>query len=201
MQAFTETFVLLFVAIDLPGILPLFISLTDRLSARERQRLTFQALATAFVLALVILFVGELLFDLFGITISDLRVGGGLILLVLGTYDLLFSDKQRRIPVSGSDAETTIGIVPLGTPLVIGPAAITTILVSQQNFGYFPTLSALLLNLGLVLVAFFFSSRIDEWVGPSVAKAIGKIASLFLVAIAVAMIRTGIVGFIQAYGG
>lgn len=184
-------------AVNIAGILPLFIGLTAGMSARARRTLVVQAVSTAFGVAVLILFAGEVIFRTLGITLNDLRVGGGLILLILSIVDLIFSDYRRRAPAS--DGQTgDLGVVPLGIPLIIGPAAITTILVSQQSFGYLPTLAALVANLVLVLIAFFWGPGLLERLGANTSKAVAKVASLFLAAIAVAIIRAGIVGMIEA---
>ncbi len=192
-------FLPLFVAVNILGILPLFISFSEQMTKQSRRRLAVKAVTTAFVVAVAILFTGEIIFNTLGITVNDLRVGGGLILLVLSTSDLLFSDLKRRSPSDEEeDTDHDIGIVPLGIPLTIGPAAITTIIVSQQQFGYIPTLTALFFNLSIVLVAFVGGPVIMGFLGRNASKAIAKIASLFLAAISVAMIRGGILGMIAA---
>lgn len=193
MQPYLESFLPLFVAMNLPGVLPIFISMTEGMTTVARRRLVIQAISTAFALSVVILFAGEFIFATLGITLNDLRVGGGIILLVLSISDLLFGDSKRRGP---EDGPGTVGIVPLGIPLIIGPAAITTILVSQQGFGYVPTLVSLVANLVLVGFGFLVGPTLIARFGNAFAKAIAKVASLFLAAIAVAMIRAGIMGFI-----
>lgn len=196
MHPYLESFLPLFVAINLPGVLPLFIGLTDGLSTAARQRLVIQALTTAIVVAILILFAGQVIFRIMGITVNDLRIGGGLILLVLSITDLIFGDFKRRAPENG--ATSSIGIVPLGIPLIFGPAAITTVIVSQQSFGYVPTLVSLVANYSLVLVGLFYGPALLQKLGAGVAKAIAKVASLFLAAIAVAMIRAGVIGILAS---
>jgi multiple antibiotic resistance protein len=197
MQPYIESFLPLFVAINLPGMLPIFIGLTDGMLPHKRRNLVIQAMTTAFVIALLILFAGQVIFNVLGITVHDLRVGGGLILLILSITDLIFSDMRRRAP-DEDDSDSSLGVVPLGIPLVMGPAAITTILVSQQEYGYLPPLVSLLLNLGLAVVVFLYGPPVVERLGAGTAKAVGKVASLFLAAIAVAMIHGGILGMIAA---
>ncbi|MEM1127007.1 MAG: MarC family protein [Bacteroidota bacterium] len=197
MNAFIEAFLPLAVAINIPGILPLFIGLTEGMTPGARRRLVVKALTTAFVVALLILFAGDVIFQTLGITLDDLRVGGGLVLLILSITDLLFGDFKRRTP-GEDEPEDSIGVVPLGIPLVVGPGAITTILVAQQEFGYFPTLGSLTLNLALVLVVFFYGPALLERLGKDASQAIAKVASLFLTAIAVAMIHAGVRGMIIA---
>lgn len=196
MDAYLTSFLPLFVAINLPGALPIFLGLTEGMTAAARRRLVLQAVLTALGVAVAILFAGKVIFMVMGITVNDLRVGGGLILLALSIADLIAGDYRRRDPTAGGDGTSTVGIVPLGIPLIIGPAAITTILVTQQDQGYLPTLASLLVNLGLVLGGLTAGPWITRLTGAGVAKAVAKVASLFLAAIAVAMIRAGVVAMV-----
>lgn len=202
MNAYIESFLPLFVAINVPGILPVYLAVTERMNAAERRRLTLQAVATASLLSVLILFAGQLIFSLLGITVNDLRVGGGLILLVLSISNLIFGDFRRRDPRHGEEDEAedpaSVGVVPLGIPLIIGPAAITSILVSREAYGYLPTLTSLVVNMALVVLTLVFAPYIGRFMGPAVSRAFGKVASLFLAAISVALIRAGIVGMIGA---
>jgi len=183
-------------AINLPGILPIYMSLTESITDKERNQLTSKAVMAGFGLAILFLFAGHLIFALLRITVNDLRVGGGLVLLVLSITDLVFGDFRRRLPTQGSSAD--IGVVPIGIPLIIGPSAITTIIVSQQTFGYIPTLLSLLVNAGVVFLAFYFGPTVMKRLGPNTSKAAAKVASLFLTATAVGMIRKGITGMLEA---
>jgi multiple antibiotic resistance protein len=202
MRAYIESFLPLFVAINAPGIIPIYLSITEGLTKVERWRLTLQAMMTAVVLAVLILFAGQLIFSLLGITVNDLRVGGGLILLVLSISNLIFGDFRRRDPTAhmegnGAEDPASVGIVPIGIPLIMGPAAITSILVSREAFGYMPTLVSLILNMLLVFLTLAASPWIGRFAGPAVSRAIAKVASLFLAAISVAMIRVGVLGMIK----
>ena len=130
METFLLAFIPLFVAIDVFGVLPLFVALTDEMELREKKKLTREATLTAFVISLVFLVTGKLLFSFLGITESDFRVGGGIVLLVLAVNDLLFSKERKR------DPESSIGVVPIGIPLIMGPAALTTIIILVDSYGY-----------------------------------------------------------------
>lgn len=203
MKAYVESFLPLFVAINVPGILPMYLGLTETMTAAQRRRLTLLAVATGTIISVLILFAGQLVFSLLGITVNDLRVGGGLILLVLSISNLIFGDYRRRDPRQGeaaAEAEdaTSVGVVPLGIPLIIGPAAITSILVSREAYGYLPTTVSLVLNMSLVFLTLAFAPLIGRVMPPAVSRAVAKVASLFLAAISVALIRVGIVGMVGA---
>lgn len=202
LNAFVAAFLPLFVALNVPGVLPLYIGMTESLALRDRRTLLIRAMTVAVVVALLMLFAGGVIFRTLGITVHDLRVGGGLILLVLAITDLVFGDmKKRRGGTTGADeldeSAHELAVVPLGIPLIIGPAAITTILVTQGQYGIVVTFASILTNMALVYAAFAVGPRLLERFGSGFTKAVAKIASLFLAAIAVAMIRAGIVGMLS----
>jgi multiple antibiotic resistance protein len=204
MKAYIESFLPLFVAVNVLGILPMYLGLTETMNAAERRRLTLLAVATATVIAVLILFAGQLVFSLLGITVNDLRVGGGLILLVLSISNLIFGDYRRRDPRQGEEEVEDVsemGVVPLGIPLIMGPAAITSILVSREAYGYLPTTVSLVANMFLVFLALAFAPLIGRFMPSALSRAVAKVASLFLAAISVALIRAGILGMVAALPG
>lgn len=190
---FMLSFIPLFVAMDAPGIAPVFVALTDGLSDRTRKELVTQATLTALFIAIGFMFLGNIVFKFLGITDSDFRIAGGLVLVILAVVDLLFSQDQERRRPSGH-----IGVVPIGIPLIMGPAAMTTILILLDSYGYIITISSLLANLLAVWLTFRYAGNLLGLIGPGGAKAIAKIASLFLAAIGVMMIRVGILAIIAA---
>src|SRR5574341_417790 len=94
-RLFALAFVPLFVAIDVIGVLPFYLAITSPMDEAARRRVLVQALATAWLGGVAFAMVGGLLFDFLGITVSDFKVAGGVILLVLSIYDLLFASKTR----------------------------------------------------------------------------------------------------------
>lgn len=186
-ENFLLAFIPLFVAMDVLGTLPLFIGLTEGITDKRRKRLVIEATLTALLISLVFLGSGKLLFSFLGITENDFRIAGGLVLLVLAINDLLFSsDTARKNP------ETTVGVVPIGIPLIMGPAALTTILILVDSYGTLWTITSIILNLIIVWIVFRNADRVLRIMGKSGSRAVAKVASLFLAAIAVMMIRVGI---------
>ena len=116
-KIFVLSFIPIFVAIDVLGLVPIFLSLTSDMKPPEKKKLITDATFTALAVSLVFLFGGRLIFNFMGITENDFRVGGGIVLLVLAVIDLTFTgDKTNRAP------QTSVGVVPIGIPLIIGPA-------------------------------------------------------------------------------
>lgn len=188
---FLLTFIPLFVAIDIIGTVPIFLGLTESFEKKERKNLVIQSVLTAFILALLFLATGKIILDFMGITLNDFRIGGGLVLLILSINDLVFTSEVGRKPTG------TIGIVPLGIPLIMGPAALTTILVLVNNNGVILTIISVFINLVIVFFVLYYAEKIVDLIGEAGTKAFAKVASLFLAAIAVMMIRVGIIEIIK----
>jgi multiple antibiotic resistance protein len=192
-KIFVLSFIPIFVAIDVLGLVPIFLSLTSEMKPLEKKKLITDATFTALAVSLVFLFGGRLIFNFMGITENDFRVGGGIVLLVLAVIDLTFTgDKTNRAH------QTSVGVVPIGIPLIIGPAVLTTLLIIVDAYGYLAAVIGLLANLFLVWLIFRNSNYIIRVMGEAGSKAFAKVAALFMAAIAVMMIRIGLTGMIAA---
>jgi multiple antibiotic resistance protein len=184
-------FIPLFVAIDVPGLVPIFLSLTQGMTLKARRKLIVEATMTSAAVALVFLVLGKVIFRFLGITENDFRIGGGIVLLVLGVTDLLFSSSQKN------DPNESVGVVPIGIPLVMGPGALTAIIIIVDAYGYWISMASLLLNLIIVWLMFRHSDIVIRVMGEGGTKAFAKVAALFLVAIAVMMIRVGVQNIVK----
>lgn len=183
---FIQAFIPLFVAIDPIGLAAIFLGLGQNVAQERRQKIADQAIWTGGLVALGFLFLGQSVFAALGISVSDFQIAGGLILFLLAARDLLQSAAEpEKLP-------DDFGVVPLGMPLIAGPASITTLLIIAQTSGVVIALSALALNLLLVVLALHYSDWLGRKIGATGMRAISKIISMLLAAIAVAMIRHGL---------
>jgi multiple antibiotic resistance protein len=182
----------LFVAVDAFSLLPVFLGLTEGMEAGQVQRVIIQSVVTATIVALAFLFVGTAILRLLGITVADFMVAGGVLLFAISMTDLLTAEEKRRRQV---DAES-LGAVPLGVPLLTGPAVLTTSVLLLNAYGVLPTATALIANLLLAGVLFRFARVINRLLGRAGAKTLSKIASLLLAAIAVSIVRKGVFSLI-----
>ena len=190
MKSYFLSFISLFVTMDVIGTLPIFINLTEGVERRKVRTVTVEAIAAGATVAILFMFGGKWLFKVLGVTIADFRVAGGLLLLVFAIHDMLFARADRK-------KEATMGVVPIGIPLLVGPAVLTGLVLAVDTYGYVPTLVSLGLNLGIAFVVFYFGNFIIRVVGEGGSKGIGKVASLLLAAIAVMMIRSGVEAMIR----
>jgi multiple antibiotic resistance protein len=182
-------FIPLFVAFNALGILPIFVSLTSEMAGLERKRVIHQSLLTGFLVSLGFLAVGKSVFALLGITVSDFQIAGGILLFIISIIDLIFPEKTRTFP------KETMGVVPIGIPLIVGPAVLTLLLIIVHTYGYVSTLLCLILNFLIVWFAFRQSHWIMRLMKEGGAKGIGKVFSLLLAAFAMMMVRIGIKGW------
>jgi len=184
---FLQAFIPLFVAIDPIGLAAIFLAMSAGVPIATRKKIANQAAWTGGGVALLFLLLGQSIFTALGITANDFQIAGGLILFIIAARDLMHSAAEEPVKLADD-----FGVVPLGMPLIAGPASITTLILLAQTIGVWITLAALAVNLVLVVLAFAWSDKLGRWIGATGMRAISKIISLLLAAIAVSMIRRGI---------
>jgi multiple antibiotic resistance protein len=188
LKQFVQAFIPLFVAIDPIGLAAVFFALGHDVPPLQRQRIARQATITGGGVALAFLFLGQSIFRALGIGVSDFQIAGGLILFVLAARDLVLAAPEDQ------KMSDDFGVVPLGMPLIAGPALITTLLVLTQTLGWMPAFAGLVANLLLIMLAFAYSEWLSRKIGATGLRAISKIISMLLAAIAVNMVRRGWAG-------
>jgi multiple antibiotic resistance protein len=186
---FLQCFIPLFVTIDPFGLAAIFLALSRDVPPAKRKRIANQATWTGGIVALFFLILGRSIFIAIGIGEGDFQIAGGLILFILASRELTQTRAQEK-----GNLPDDFGVVPLGMPLIAGPATITTLLVISQSVGYTMTLIALAVNLALVALAFAQSDRLERMVGQTGLRAVSKIIALLLAAIAVHIVRRGFTG-------
>ena len=187
MNNFWLCFVPLFVAMDALGLLPLFVRLTQGLDRARIQRVIFESVITAMVVALLFLFIGRIILSLLGITVADFMIAGGALLFVISLSDLIGSEK-RRLQID----QDSVGAVPLGVPLIVGPGVLTATILLSSQYGTVPTVAAIVFNIAIVGIVFLLADTIIRVLGRAGTRTISKLASLILAAIGVMMVRKGI---------
>jgi multiple antibiotic resistance protein len=187
------TFVPLFVAMDAVGNLPIFLTLTQGIAPKHRRRAVHLATLTALGIGLGFLAIGKAIFLLLGIQVADFLVAGGIILLILAVKDLVTG---KAMDAQDPSASGMVGVVPIGTPVVAGPAVFTTLLLLSDQYLVVVVILAFVLNLIIQWLLFKQADRIVNFLGNTGVSAISKVIMLLLAAIAVKMIRQGILGIV-----
>src|SRR5258707_2888459 len=152
-------------------------------SSEHRKRQAFLGLLTGLLVSIGFIFLGKIVFKALGITVADFQVAGGLILLVLAVRELVGLGPHDR---GGSNE---VCAVPLGMPLIARPALLTALLILVDSVGLVFTLASLLVNLGLVAIAFCNADQFTRWMGRQGLRGVSKIIALVLAAVAITLIR------------
>jgi len=180
------TFVPLFIVIDAFGNLPFVISLSEGMSKHDRVKMIHVAVVTATIVGLAFLFFGQFILNVMGISVGSFAIAGGLILLVLSIKYLITGKVVEVVK------EEMIAVVPIGTPLLSGPAAIATLLLLAGQFPLYIVLISFMLNLLVAWGLFMLGNQIVNFMGRGGLKAISNVFNLLLAAIAVTMVIRGL---------
>ncbi|MFG1776327.1 MarC family protein [Micromonospora sp. NPDC049048] len=197
-KLFGEVFVTLLVIVDPPGMMPIFLALTGPLTARDRNRAAWQAVALALGVIVIFAVAGQTLLDYLHVDLPALQAAGGL-LLVLVALELL----TGKADDPSQQATSNIALVPLGTPLLAGPGAIvaTMLFVQQADGGADVTAiaAAIVAVMLTVWIVLRFSGGIVKILRPGGIEVLTRIAGLLLAAIAVQLIADAVAAFVTQY--
>jgi multiple antibiotic resistance protein len=186
LKEFALTFVPLFIVIDPLGNLPFVISFSEDRPRHERNKMIHIAILTATIVGLAFLFLGRFVLKIMGISVGAFAIAGGIILLVLS---IKYMTTGRFVDIIKEDASA---VVPIGTPLIVGPAAITTLLLLVANFPLYMVLIAFIANMLISWFIFLLQNPIMRLSGEGGLRALSRVFSLLLAAIAVSMILNGL---------
>ena len=195
-----EVFVTLVVIMDPPGAVPVFLAVTRDLSGRERKRAAFMAVFTAFFVITLFAVAGRQILSYLHVEVPALQIAGGLLLLLVALQ--LLQDQEVEPTNISPEQRSSIGMVPLGTPLLAGPGAIVATIVFTQRTktsGQWISLALGIIGVHIVLyIALRFSEVIRRVFRDAGILLITRVAGVLLAAIAVQMTADGIRTFVRA---
>lgn len=194
LERFVLVFLPIFVAVDIIGVLPTYYALTRSIPAGEKARTARLSVLTAFSITVSFILLGKATFSILGVRVEDFMIAGGVLLLVFAISDLLRDGTRSSAP----KAAQTLAVVPLGTPIIAGPATLTTSLMLMGTYGFWLVVLSLALNLLLAWLVVRYADQVIGVLGVNGATAIAKVFYLLLAAIAVSMIRRGLAGFLAS---
>jgi multiple antibiotic resistance protein len=198
---FVGTFISLFAIVDPLMAAPLFVTLTDGRSAKERNAVARRASLFSFAILSIFFVTGSLILNFFQISIDALRIAGGLMILssaygMLNKEESLAPDEQKEAEVKAVTHED-IAFSPLAMPILSGPGAIAVIIGMATNAGGKP-LNYLLILLAIMTVAFssYVTMRVSDTImsrmGPTIVKAFTRIMGFILLCVGVQFIVNGV---------
>ncbi|ADD08455.1 MarC family protein [Candidatus Aciduliprofundum boonei] len=195
-NTFLHIFIPLFAVIDPFAALPLYMSLTTGLSETQKRKIVKEASLTAIVLLIFFAFLGIYILDFMGISIEALMIAGGLLMLLVSLEMVKEGDKPRSTKKKVALHEETgdIGIVPLGTPMLAGPGAISLVIILMSKY---PTEwdSIVISIVGIIILTaliFLGSNLISKIMGEKGSRAFTRVMGLLVAAFAVQYILDGV---------
>lgn len=198
LKLLASVYLTLFVIMDPPGIIPIFLALTARRGRAAMARLALQAALTSFGVIVAFALFGERILAFLGISLPALQASGGLLLLIVA-LELLTGKTDEPTEVD----DVNVAMVPLGTPLLAGPGAIVATILFVRQSNTTPEVVALALGIVAIHVTIYLVMRysvvLANILKPTGILVLTRIAGLLLAAIAVELVAAGVFGFIEAH--
>lgn len=201
MNLFGEVVVTMLVILDPPGNVPIFLAVTQRLSEKERNKASYLAIGTAFLVISLFAIGGQSILDYLNVSVPALQGAGGLLLLLVALQLLYGKGHENSYEVASPEQRTSVAMVPLGTPLLAGPGTIVaTIVFFQEANGasqWLSVLAGIAVALSVSLVALRFSGLVVRVVKPAGVVLLARVAGMILAAVAVQMIADSVTAFVR----
>ncbi|KXB07820.1 hypothetical protein AKJ58_01700 [candidate division MSBL1 archaeon SCGC-AAA385D11] len=197
---FLKAFVTIFVIVDPPGNIPLFMSLTESASDEERNTVSKKATLIAAVLLLFIVLTGNFILEVFRITLDGLRIAGGILLFVISIDILMGERRKRKYVEEGRESidTDTLATFPIALPLYTGPGAITAGIVlystAETMIPKLLVILSIVVTYLIVRVTHMYSDKIIGLLGKSGSNIVARLMAIFLAAIAVEYFFAGVMG-------
>lgn len=200
---YSKIFISLFAILDPVAIIPIFIAFTPGMMQQKRARVGRMASLSVFGILLVALLLGEILLEFFGISIHSFRTAGGILLLLM-SITMLVGDKPAPPDVADGDTTSSFAIVPLSTPLLAGPGAISTVILDAHKGVGVMHLAVMALVIALLSFVVWLTFLVAPWISQRMGR-IGisiftRLMGLILASIAVEFIAGGLRGLFPALG-
>lgn len=201
-------FVSLFAIVDAPAVVPIFLALTRGFTQEEKRRVATKAVAVGLGVLLFFGLAGDFVFRVFGITIPAFRIAGGLLILKYA-FDMLHGERpgqdanEAELRRAEAVRRESVGITPLGVPLLTGPGAIATMMVYVSTA---PDDATRVGIFGAAILVFAFAYAIlrgapmvDRFLGPTGLMVTIRLLGLILAAVAVQFVADGVMGLVRQF--
>ena len=200
LEIFIQTFFLYFIVIDPLGNTPIFLSITQNMKTKQKIKIALSATTIAAIILLFFGLLGSSLLSYLNISYPAFTIGGGIVLLMIA-IEMLFDKRQQRKEVDIDLNSDNVSVFPLATPIIAGPAAITSVIVSVSDIGInFKSqtsgMLALVSVLFLTFIIFFIASKFSRIINKKIISVISRVVAIILVGLSVQYILDGLKAFL-----
>ena len=199
-EIFIQTFFLYFIVIDPLGNTPIFLSITQSMEPKQKIKIALSATIIATIILMFFALLGSSLLSYLNISYPAFTIGGGIVLLMIA-IEMLFDKRQQRKEVDIDLNSDNVSVFPLATPIIAGPAAITSVIVSVSDIGVNFTnqtsgMLALASVLFLTFIIFFIASKFSRIINKKIISVISRVVAIILVGLSVQYILDGLKAFL-----
>ena len=195
---YLEAILALFAVVDPIGNIPMFMNIGDRVPKEQTHVVFNTAISVGIVILLIFAFAGNVILNhVFHISLADLQLAGGILLLIFAIDQLVFGLQKKSISLTETSTASELGCVPLACPLLAGPGAMVTSLTTLEKSGPVHAIVAILAVFGFLWVIMRFIEPIHKFLGKIVCMVFSKVMYLFIAAIGVHMIMAGITEYMK----
>jgi multiple antibiotic resistance protein len=196
LEIFFQTFVLYFVVIDPLAAAPLFLIVTQGLKVKNKLRTAFEATLIATLILIFFAILGNFILSYLQISLSAFTIAGGIILFLI-SLEMLFDKRSRRKEDEIKESSAATSVFPLAIPLLAGPAAITSVIVSVAGMGgnllsQATGMLALILVMVLTFISFYVVSKSSKIINKKVTSVISRVIGIILAGLSVQFILDGV---------
>ena len=200
LEIFIQTFFLYFIVIDPLGTTPLFLIVTQDMDAKQKIKTALSATTIATIILLFFALLGSSLLSYLNISFPAFTIAGGVILFLI-SIEMLFDKRQQRKEENINFSSDRVSVFPLATPLLAGPAGITSVIVSVSDIGNDFTNQAVgMLSLVIVLlitfIIFFVASKSSKIINKKIISVISRVIAIILAGLSVQYILDGLKAFL-----
>ena len=200
LEIFIQSFVLYFVVIDPIGSAPIFFVVTKNLSVDDKIKTAMNSTTFAFLILVFFALLGNYIFNNLNITFPALKIAGGIILFLV-SLEMLFNKRQERKEENANFDTDNVSVFPLAIPLLAGPAAIISVVVSVSNIGnnyisQIVGITALVIVMSMTFVSFFTVSKFEKMVNKKLINIFSSIIAIILAGLSVQYVLDGVSEFI-----
>ena len=193
-ETYIQLVILFLVIFDPLASLSVFVSSTNKKLAYEQHRVAILSVLVAGIISFIVLLLGSTLLTLFDTTIQDFKIAGGIILILLGINMVMGKSIVEESVMKESSAPAIAAII--GSPILAGPASITTIIISAHEYGQIPTGISIIIVLIITGFIFWFGAEIHRKLGETFEKVMSAILGLVTISWGVRFIREVLVNIL-----
>ncbi|MEM4509254.1 MAG: MarC family protein [Archaeoglobaceae archaeon] len=185
----------IFAVLNPVGVIPTFLSLTEGMNPAKRHQIVRRSMLTVLMLAIVLAIGGSLILDFFRVSIFSLQIGGGILLMVIAIDMLSGLPRTKAV-----ESEQEIAIVPIATPLLLGPGTMTTIIVLSKTVSMLSLIISVFIVVLLAYLLLRYSELLIKILGINGIRAISRFMTIIIAAFAAQLLYGGFTGWMSSWG-